>query len=138
MRMPITTGTSTACAYCAISIAPRTATTVSAALRTSTGIRTMTGSGGVWRAAASASVELDGKTGASSSSVRLSATLLNRPPSAAALIRPNAVELCTLRTVRVADFDFVLPDELVAQAAAPRGTSRLLVLDRERGSRRHA
>src|SRR6185436_2448806 len=33
-------------------------------------------------------------------------------------------------TVRVEDFDFELPDELIAQQAAPRGTSRLLVLHR--------
>ena len=33
----------------------------------------------------------------------------------------------------VADFDFDLPDELIAQQAAPRGTSRLLVLDRAIG-----
>ena len=31
--------------------------------------------------------------------------------------------------VNVSDFDFELPDELIAQEAAPRGTSRLLVLD---------
>jgi S-adenosylmethionine:tRNA ribosyltransferase-isomerase len=37
----------------------------------------------------------------------------------------------------VSDFDFALPDELIAQEAAPRGTSRLLVIDRATGSRRH-
>ncbi len=37
----------------------------------------------------------------------------------------------------VADFEFDLPDELIAQEAAPRGTSRLLVLDRESGGIRH-
>jgi S-adenosylmethionine:tRNA ribosyltransferase-isomerase len=37
----------------------------------------------------------------------------------------------------VSDFDFALPDELVAQEAAPRGTSRLLVLDRATGARVH-
>jgi len=37
----------------------------------------------------------------------------------------------------VADFEFELPDELIAQEAAPRGTSRLLVLDRETGDIRH-
>jgi S-adenosylmethionine:tRNA ribosyltransferase-isomerase len=31
----------------------------------------------------------------------------------------------------VSDFTFELPDELIAQEAAPRGTSRLLVLDRQ-------
>jgi S-adenosylmethionine:tRNA ribosyltransferase-isomerase len=35
--------------------------------------------------------------------------------------------------VRVADFDFDLPEELIAQEAAPRGTSRLLVLRRDSG-----
>jgi S-adenosylmethionine:tRNA ribosyltransferase-isomerase len=35
------------------------------------------------------------------------------------------------RTVQVADFDFHLPEELIAQEAAPRGTSRLLVLRRD-------
>ena len=33
----------------------------------------------------------------------------------------------------VSDFDFALPDELVAQTAAPRGQSRLFVLDRASG-----
>lgn len=46
-------------------------------------------------------------------------------------------ELCTLRTVLVSDFDFELPDELVAQSAAPRGASRLLVLDRATGACTH-
>jgi S-adenosylmethionine:tRNA ribosyltransferase-isomerase len=36
--------------------------------------------------------------------------------------------------VRAADFDFDLPEELIAQEAAPRGTSRLLVLDRASGA----
>jgi len=36
--------------------------------------------------------------------------------------------------VLVSDFDFTLPDELVAQSPAPRGTSRLLVLDRATGA----
>jgi S-adenosylmethionine:tRNA ribosyltransferase-isomerase len=39
--------------------------------------------------------------------------------------------------MNVSDFDFELPDELIAQEAAPRGTSRLLVLDRTTGARRH-
>ena len=38
----------------------------------------------------------------------------------------------------VSDFDFQLPDELVAQNAAPRGASRLLVLHRESGAVEHA
>jgi S-adenosylmethionine:tRNA ribosyltransferase-isomerase len=38
--------------------------------------------------------------------------------------------------VRVADFDFELPAERIAQQAAPRGASRLLVVDAE-GDRRH-
>lgn len=37
----------------------------------------------------------------------------------------------------VADFDFDLPAELVAQEAAPRGTSRLLVLNRGAGTISH-
>lgn len=37
----------------------------------------------------------------------------------------------------VADFDFELPDELVAQSAAPRGASRLLILDRASGACTH-
>jgi S-adenosylmethionine:tRNA ribosyltransferase-isomerase len=40
--------------------------------------------------------------------------------------------------VQVSDFDFDLPEELIAQEAAPRGTSRLLVLDRESGALQHA
>jgi S-adenosylmethionine:tRNA ribosyltransferase-isomerase len=39
--------------------------------------------------------------------------------------------------VLVADFDFDLPEDLIAQTAAPRGESRLMVLDREASSRRH-
>jgi S-adenosylmethionine:tRNA ribosyltransferase-isomerase len=37
----------------------------------------------------------------------------------------------------VSDFDFHLPPELIAQEAAPRGTSRLLVLDRTSGAVEH-
>jgi S-adenosylmethionine:tRNA ribosyltransferase-isomerase len=40
--------------------------------------------------------------------------------------------------VRVADFDFELPEDLIAQEAAPRGTSRLLVMDRVTGTTRDA
>ena len=39
--------------------------------------------------------------------------------------------------MNVSDFNFDLPDELIAQHAAPRGESRLLVLDRATGDRRH-
>ena len=39
--------------------------------------------------------------------------------------------------MRVSDFDFALPDELIAQHAAPRGASRLLVLDRGVGRIAH-
>ena len=38
----------------------------------------------------------------------------------------------------VSDFDFDLPDHLIAQEAAPRGTSRLLVLSRDSGDIEHA
>jgi S-adenosylmethionine:tRNA ribosyltransferase-isomerase len=37
----------------------------------------------------------------------------------------------------VSDFDFDLPDELIAQQPAPRGTSRLLTLDRATGTISH-
>jgi S-adenosylmethionine:tRNA ribosyltransferase-isomerase len=37
----------------------------------------------------------------------------------------------------VTEFQFELPEELIAQEAAPRGTSRLLVLDRTSGETRH-
>jgi S-adenosylmethionine:tRNA ribosyltransferase-isomerase len=40
--------------------------------------------------------------------------------------------------VRVSDFDFELPDELIAQEAAPRGTSRLMIVDRGSDSVAHA
>jgi S-adenosylmethionine:tRNA ribosyltransferase-isomerase len=40
--------------------------------------------------------------------------------------------------VLVSEFDFELPEELIAQEAAPRGASRLLVLDRHTGAVRHA
>ncbi|HEY8548693.1 MAG TPA: tRNA preQ1(34) S-adenosylmethionine ribosyltransferase-isomerase QueA [Vicinamibacterales bacterium] len=39
--------------------------------------------------------------------------------------------------MRVSDFDFPLPPELIAQTPAPRGTSRLLVLDRATGAVTH-
>jgi len=39
--------------------------------------------------------------------------------------------------MRVSDFSFVLPDELIAQVALPRGESRLLTLDRATGEIRH-
>ena len=38
----------------------------------------------------------------------------------------------------VSDFDFELPDDLIAQQPAPRGTSRLMVLWRESGRVEHA
>jgi S-adenosylmethionine:tRNA ribosyltransferase-isomerase len=41
-------------------------------------------------------------------------------------------------SMRVADFDFRLPPELIAQEARPRGASRLLVLDRASGALHHA
>src|SRR5262245_48598998 len=40
-------------------------------------------------------------------------------------------------TVRLSDFDYHLPAELIAQEPAPRGESRLFVLDRATGQRRH-
>jgi S-adenosylmethionine:tRNA ribosyltransferase-isomerase len=40
--------------------------------------------------------------------------------------------------VDVSEFDFPLPDELIAQEPAPRGKSRLLVLSRETGDLTHA
>jgi S-adenosylmethionine:tRNA ribosyltransferase-isomerase len=40
--------------------------------------------------------------------------------------------------MKASDFEFDLPVELIAQHAAPRGSSRLLVLDRASGARRHA
>ena len=36
--------------------------------------------------------------------------------------------------MRVADFDFALPDALIAQTPRPRGQSRLLVVDRQAGT----
>lgn len=41
-------------------------------------------------------------------------------------------------SMRVADFDFDLPAELIAQEARPRGESRLLVLNRASGATAHA
>src|SRR4051812_46923718 len=38
----------------------------------------------------------------------------------------------------VSDFNFDLPDGLIAQEAAPRGTSRLLVLNRSSGALQHS
>lgn len=39
--------------------------------------------------------------------------------------------------MNLSEFEFEFPVELIAQNAAPRGTSRLLALDRASGSRRH-
>lgn len=40
--------------------------------------------------------------------------------------------------MRVSDFDFELPGDLIAQDPAPRGTSRMLVLERQTGRTAHA
>jgi S-adenosylmethionine:tRNA ribosyltransferase-isomerase len=40
--------------------------------------------------------------------------------------------------VKVAEFDFYLPAELIAQTAAPRGVSRVLVLERASGALTHS
>jgi len=42
-----------------------------------------------------------------------------------------------MRRMRTDDFDFELPGELVAQHPAPRGASRMLVLEKDTGSREH-
>jgi S-adenosylmethionine:tRNA ribosyltransferase-isomerase len=42
-----------------------------------------------------------------------------------------------MRRMDVADFDFVLPPESIAQRPAPRGTARLLTLDRRTGAFAH-
>ena len=42
-----------------------------------------------------------------------------------------------MRRMDVADFDFVLTPESIAQRPAPRGTARLLTLDRATGARAH-
>ena len=42
-----------------------------------------------------------------------------------------------MRRMDVADFDFVLPPEFIAQRPAPRGTARLLTLGRATGARTH-
>jgi S-adenosylmethionine:tRNA ribosyltransferase-isomerase len=49
----------------------------------------------------------------------------------------RTLESRTLDVVLVSDFDFSLPDELIAQHALPRGASRLLVLDRSTGLIEH-
>lgn len=50
----------------------------------------------------------------------------------------HARNTCTLRNVLVSDFDFELPEELIAQEAAPRGQSRLLIINRATGDCHHA
>jgi S-adenosylmethionine:tRNA ribosyltransferase-isomerase len=40
--------------------------------------------------------------------------------------------------VRVSDFDFDLPEDLIAQDPVPRGTSRMLMLERQSGRTEHA
>ena len=51
--------------------------------------------------------------------------------------RPAAV-LLKCAAVLVSDFDFELPEELIAQEGAPRGASRLMVLHRSDGGVEHA
>jgi S-adenosylmethionine:tRNA ribosyltransferase-isomerase len=52
-------------------------------------------------------------------------------------VRVDSAVTSSSGSMNVADFDFFLPDELVAQEAAPRGRSRLMVLDRVNGSVTH-
>jgi S-adenosylmethionine:tRNA ribosyltransferase-isomerase len=42
-----------------------------------------------------------------------------------------------MRRMRTGDFDFELPQELIAQTPVSRGTSRMLMLERETGRREH-
>src|SRR5664280_2780251 len=55
--------------------------------------------------------------------------------------RPHRISVaqrpCKMRRMNVADFDFVLPPESIAQRPAPRGAARLLTLDRRTGARTH-
>ncbi len=46
--------------------------------------------------------------------------------------------MCMIPSMRTDDFDYELPMELVAQKPAPRGTSRMMVLDRGSGSVTHS
>jgi S-adenosylmethionine:tRNA ribosyltransferase-isomerase len=50
----------------------------------------------------------------------------------------HRVQRYNRRNVHVSDFEFDLPEDLIAQEAAERGTARLLVLDRATGAIRHA
>ena len=45
---------------------------------------------------------------------------------------------CKMRRMRTDDFDFDLPIELVAQTPAPRGSSRMMILDRSKTSFEHS
>lgn len=53
------------------------------------------------------------------------------------LLRTSLFTMSRLTSMNVSDFVFELPDELIAQDAAPRGTARLLMLDRASGARHH-
>src|SRR5687767_2616230 len=50
---------------------------------------------------------------------------------------PNCTAVLASVPVLVSEFDFALPDELIAQAAAPRGASKLMTLDRASGAVAH-
>src|SRR5450759_1895129 len=117
----------TVLAYCNSRMTATVAITDSETLRIPTGESTTTGAGSPgaptvgasgWAAGSRPSSDVD-----SASAIRIDCTWL---------------EAGGWRPVKVADFDFHLPDALIAQHALPRGESKLLVLDRHSGVTAHA
>src|SRR5688572_28083093 len=105
----------TGCAYCSIRIPAIAASTLSVTLRTSRG-------GAARRGSSGPPSRGSGRSSAIAANCTRGFRLFPRVYSAA---------------VRVSDFDFDLPEDLIAQEARPRGASRLLVLDRRSGAIEH-
>src|SRR5260221_4615189 len=125
-------GRSTACMYCSVTTTAMLVSTVSVRLVTPTGALTTTGAGspgapgvGDSGVGASSMPSWDGRAG---SDIGDDCTLG---------VRGSRIE-ARLTVTLVSDFDFALPDELVAQRAVARGASRLLVLQRSTGALEHA
>src|SRR5436190_22450074 len=129
MRTPRTIGTRTDCAYCRARITARAAMIVNARLRT-----TMMGFASGTGSAAKPSVS-GGVTTTVLGCFDGSTWLCTGSPISHDEIVPQYIGSSV--TMDVSDFDFDLPDELIAQQAPVRGASRLLVLDRSTGTRRH-
>ena len=147
----MTIGISTGCAYCRIRITPMTATTVSATLLIAVGLTTSSvcaavesaesvGSGcsGVWLAQPARFVGVGWRL--RSSVLRGCRAGRSRVDCTSCTSRRRNVGLPWYRRPPCwsPTSTSIFPSDLIAQEAAPRGTSRLLVLDRRAGRVEHA